>query len=79
MPMIAFLGRSLLASSNSGARVVKTPENWIVGLEGGLTHIILTQVYALASNGDGDIHSVINQQGHPIGLGETVQLFRRVH
>lgn len=50
----------------------------MVGLRG-LTHIILTQVYSFAPNSDSDVYSVINQQGHSIGLGDTVQLSRRVH
>lgn len=71
MPIMAFLGRSLLASSNSETMVRPFLET--VGT-GRPTHIILTQVNALDANGNGDIHSVVDQQRHSIGLAKFVQL-----
>ena len=39
------------------------------------THVVLTQVDPFSSNGQGDIHSIIDDQWHIMSLSDFMQLF----
>jgi hypothetical protein len=57
MPIMAFLGKSFLASSNSGT-TVRHPQEIVRTMRP--THIILPQVNPLCADGNGDIHSIVD-------------------
>jgi hypothetical protein len=76
IPMMAFSGRSLRASSYSAdisSIYASETKLWR------LTQIILTDVHTLGPNSESDIHSVINQKRYIVLLGDLVKFPGSLH